>query len=371
MLLVGAGLMIRSFVGLLGSDVGFLADRMVLLRLSGGESASATRERRLEMLARIAALPGVDGVASTNCMPFSSDCTLMPLTGLDGRQLERDEFPPIEVHAVSRGFLQVMRTPLRAGRAFDSRETLGERTAVMVNETAARLLWRGEPAVGRRVAAGARDARPMEVIGVVADVKYDAIDAPSRPAFYFDGDDGSSPGGSVIVARTHGNPSQVMPAIRRVIGGTDPTVAIHGLTTGSELLGRATSSTRFVTILLTSFAIGAALLAALGVYGVLAFLVTQRRREIGVRMAIGAPAASVLAMVVRQGAWLTVIGLALGVVGALAATRLLGTFLFDVEASDIATYGVTVVLVAAAGILAALLPAHRATRVDPAIVLRE
>jgi predicted permease len=371
MLLIGAGLMVRSFRALLRSDIGFSADNVVMLQLSGGDSVAATPARRDEMLARIAALPGMESAASHNCMPFASDCALMPVTRLDGRPLERDEFPPFEMHVISRDYLRAMRIPLRTGRAFDGREASGDRTAVMVNETAARLLWRDEAAVGRSVAAGGPDAAPMEVIGVVADVKYDAIDAPARPAFYFPSSQGFARGGSVIVARTRGQPSQALPAIRRVIAETDPTIAVFGVTTGAELVTRASSSTRFVTLLLTLFGVGAALLAALGVYGVLAYLVTQRQREFGVRMAIGARPSSVLALVVRQGAALTAVGLALGVAGALAATKLLSSFLYGVARGDAVTYAVIVVLVGAAGVLAALIPARRATRVDPVIALRE
>jgi predicted permease len=370
-LLVGAGLMVRSFQALLESDIGFSTDRLVMLRMSGGDSVASSPARRREMLARIAALPGMEAVGSHNCMPFASDCSLMPLTHIDGRPVERGEFPPIELHVISRDYLRAMGIPLRAGRAFDSREGEGERTAVVVNEAAAKLLWRGGTAVGRRVAGGGPDAAPIEVIGVVGDVKYDAIDAPARPAFYFDSNQGFSRGGSVIVARTRGEPSPMVPAIRRVIAETDAMIAIHGVTTGSELLGRAASSTRFVTMLLSAFGIGAALLAALGVYGVLAYLVTQRRREFGVRMAIGAQPSSVLALVVKQGASLTAVGLLLGVAGAIAATRLLRTFLFGVTPGDVATYAVIVALVGAAGVLAALIPARRATRVDPVIALRE
>jgi predicted lysophospholipase L1 biosynthesis ABC-type transport system permease subunit len=210
----------------------------------------------------------------------------------------------------------------------------------------------------------------VEVVGVVADVKYDAIDAPARPAIYFDaGQSGDM--GSVLVARSRGDPTQAMPAVRRVVAETDPTLAIHGVTTGTELIARAASSTRFVTTLLAGFGIAAALLAALGVYGVLAYLVSQRRREFGVRMAIGAQPSSVLALVVWQGVGLTAVGLVLGVVGAIAATRLLGSFLFGVTAGDVATYAVIVLVVGVTGVLAALVPARRATRVDPVIALRE
>jgi putative ABC transport system permease protein len=369
-LLVGAGLMIRSVRALLRSDIGFDANGVVVMQLSGGDTTAAMKLRRSEMLTRIAALPGMEAAASHNCVPFNSDCVLGPLSRIDGREVARDEFPPIEVHVASRDYSRALRIPLRAGRWFDARELPGERTAAVLNETAARLLWRGESPVGRRLSMFDAENPMVEVVGVVADVKYDAIDAPARPAIYFDaGQSGDM--GSVLVARSRGDPTQAMPAVRRVVAETDPTLAIHGVTTGTELIARAASSTRFVTTLLAGFGIAAALLAALGVYGVLAYLVSQRRREFGVRMAIGAQPSSVLALVVWQGVGLTAVGLVLGVAGAIAATRLLGSFLFGVTAGDVATYAVIVLVVGVTGVLAALVPARRATRVDPVIALRE
>jgi putative ABC transport system permease protein len=313
------------------------------------------------------------GAAAThNCVPFGSDCALSPVVNLDGRPLERDEYPPIELHSASSDYLRALQIALRAGRWFDARETSGGGSAVLVNETAARLLWRDQSPIGRRISVGGGDAPPVEVIGVVADVKYEAIDAPARPAIYLHTGQTDRVPGSVLIARTRGgDAAEAIPALRRVVAETDPTLAIHGVMTGEELLARAASSTRFVTTLLVSFGVGAALLAALGVYGVLAYLVSQRRREFGVRMAIGAQRSSVLALVVKQGVGLTVAGLVLGVAGALAATRLLRSFLHGVEPADVPTYVVIIAVVGAAGVLAAIVPALRATRVDPVTALRE
>jgi putative ABC transport system permease protein len=370
-LLVGAGLMVRSFRALLESDVGFTPSNIVVLKLSGGDSASKTFARRDAMLARIASLPGMEAAATYNCAPLGNDCAMMPVSKVDSRLVERGELPPLEVHVVTRDFLRVLRTPLRAGRSFDAREAPGEVTAAMVNESAARLLWRGESPIGRRLSTFRDSTQAVEVIGVVADVKYEAIDGPARPAVYYDAGQFSAVGSSTIIARSRIDPAQALPAIRRVIAEMDPTVGIYGVVTGEELMRRASSGTRFVTTLLAAFGLGAALLAALGVYGVLAYLVTQRQREFGIRMAIGALPSSVLALVVRQGVVLTLIGLVLGVAGAFAATGLLASFLFGVARADALTYGVIVVLVGVTGILAALIPARRATRVDPVIALRD
>jgi ABC-type antimicrobial peptide transport system permease subunit len=192
-----------------------------------------------------------------------------------------------------------------------------------------------------------------------------------RPAIYYDVAQFGAVGGSVVMARTTGNPEAALPAIRRVIAETDPTLAVYGVATGDDMMARATSSTRFVAALLVSFGVTAVLLAALGVYGVLAYLVSQRRREFGVRMAIGAQPASLMTLVVKQGAVLTAVGLVVGVATAVAASRLLSSFLYGVSRGDLATYAVIVIVVGVAGVLAALIPARRATRVDPIIALRE
>jgi predicted permease len=371
-LLVGAGLMVKSFRLLLRSDIGFDPTGVVVMRLSGSDTTQAARLRRAELVQRAANLPGVESAALHNCAPFSPDCAMMLLSKVDGRPLERGELPPIEMHVMTEGYLRALRIPLRAGRSFDIREAPSESpTAVLVNETAARLLWRGQSALGRRLGLGRNPDPGAEVVGVVADVKYDAIDAPSRPAVYIAATQVPRFGGSVLIARARDPSTKIIPAIRRLVAQTDPELATYDVTTGPTMVAQAASSTRFITILLVAFGVGAAMLAALGVYGVLAYLVSQRRREFGVRMAIGAQPRSVLALVVRQGAVLTAVGLGVGVAGALGATRLLRTFLFGVAPSDWPTYLVIMVVVASAGLLAAWIPAQRATRVDPVIALRE
>ena len=243
-------------------------------------------------------------------------------------------------------------------------------TAALVNETAARTLWRGQSPIGRRLSTWMDSTPEAEVIGVVADVKYETIDGPTRPAIYYDVAQWGGRG-SAMVARIAGDAASAVPAMRRVIAEADPTIAVHRVETGDQMMIRAASSTRFVTMLLSSFGIGAALLAALGVYGVLAYLVSQRKREFGIRIAIGAMPSSVLGLVVKQGVVLTAVGLVLGVAGAVAGTRVLSTFLYGVARADLLTYATIIVLVGAAGILAALIPARRATLVDPVIALRE
>ena len=367
-LLVGAGLMTRSFRALVRSDMGFDPDRIVMMRLAGADSP-ATPERRAAMLDRIAALPGVVATATYNCLPLGTGCPLMAVTQVDTRTIARGELPTIESHAVTRDFLRALGIRLRLGRQFDSREKPGGPTAAIINESAARVLWPGVSPIGHRIVTSGDDAS-AEVVGVVADVKYESIDGTARPAIYFDATQGGG-AGSEIVVRTKGGPLAVLPAVRRVIAESDPTLAMYGVATGDDVVSRAASSTRFVTTLLVCFGVVAAFLAALGVYGVLAYLVSQRTREFGVRMAVGAMPSSLMTLVVRQGVVLTIAGLVVGIGGAVTASKLLSSFLYGVARWDPATYVTIAAVVGASGILAAVIPALRATRVDPIVALRE
>lgn len=370
-LLVGAGLTIRSFQSLVRTDLGFDPERLVMMRVSSGESGAAAASRRADYLARIEALPGVAGVAMHNCLPLSGSCSMAPVSAVDDRRVERGELPPIEVHVVSRNYLAVAGTALLAGRTLDEDDAAGRPGVVLVNQAAARLLWPGQSPLGRRLVASMDvDAPPSVVVGVVADTRFDAPDQPVRPAVYVRAEAaGEWP--SVLLVRTRGEPERVIPVIRSTMTAVDPGAALHDVTTGRALVAKAASSLAFISTLLTAFGVSAALLAAMGVYGVLAYMVTQRTREFGIRMAIGASRASVQGLVVRQGAWLTLAGLAAGVVISLSASQLLARFLYGVERGDLVTYGSIVVLIGLLGPLAAFLPARRATRVDPVLALRE
>jgi predicted permease len=320
-------------------------------------------------------MPGAEEVATFNCTPFAADCSMMLMVGsIDGRPVARGEVPPLGYHLISGAYLRAMRIPLLAGRAFDSREATGggAPTAMLVNAAAAKQLWPGLQPIGRRIGMGGRDTTEVEVIGVVGDARYEGVDQPARPAVYLSAAQAGSPDmiPSTLIVRADRAPERLLPSIRREILRLEPGLAISRATTAEALVRGAASSTRFITALLGAFAVAAAFLAAIGVYGVLAYMVAQRTREFGIRMAIGARPESVLALVLRQGAVLTAIGLALGLVGAVAASDLLTRFLYGVGRIDWPTYVAIVLLVGVVGIVAAYIPARRATRVDPLMALR-
>ena len=376
-LLVGAGLMLRSLGELLRVDAGFQPRGLVAMQLAWADSGfAASPARRAALRARVAALPGVESVGEGNCTPLGNDCPRTVVEAVDGAAAAARELPMMEVHDVTPGVFRALGVPLRAGRAFDERDTRADSLAgsppvVIVNQAAARVLWPGVASpVGRRLTAGSTS---REVVGVASDVHYGVPNEPVTPALFFPDalGRGRQSGATLFVRTAPGTrPAAAVPAIRRAIAEVEPSVAAYEARTMEDAARRATSSTRFVTTLLSLFAAVAALLAALGVYGVLAYGVAQRTREFGIRMALGAGARSVLALVLRQGAAMTAVGVAAGVGAALLASRALDRFLVGVARTDAPTLAAVAALVCLTGLLAAYLPARRATRVDPVRALR-
>jgi hypothetical protein len=287
--------------------------------------------------------------------------------------LEAARSSQVQAYTVSPDYFRVMRIPIVEGRGFGPAEQRGTSRGVIISESAARNLSRdGRSAVGRFVEAHGPSRPRSEVIGVVGDTKFESIEGPARPALYFG--NGPATGGPqfrvTVYIRSAADAARVIPLVSREITNADRSIALTGITTGNELVAAAASSTRFVATLLGAFAILASFLAAIGIYGVLTYIVMLRTREYGIRMAIGATSGWVLADVTKYGVALTSAGVALGIGGALGATAVLTRFLYHVARVDATTYVVITIVVAAVGGIAALIPAWRATRVDPAIVLR-
>jgi hypothetical protein len=278
------------------------------------------------------------------------------------------------MHAVSADYFRVMRIPIVEGRGFGPAEEDGTSSGVIISESVARRLSRdGRSVIGRLVEARGPSAPRSEVIGVVGETKFESIEAPASPALYMASDQ-SSEGpqyGTAVFIRSRGAEARVIPLVSREINKVDPSIAISGTTTGEGLVAAAASSTRFVAALLGGFALLAAFLAAMGIYGVLTYMVTLRAREYGIRIAIGATSGWVLADVARHGLMLVGAGLTLGIAGALGSTTILSRFLYEVARVDPITYVGITILVATVGGIAALVPAWRATQLDPAVVLRD
>jgi putative ABC transport system permease protein len=378
MLLVGAGLLLRSFAGLQGLDVGFEPANVLTLKYAAADDDLARRDSRgfkEAVIARLEALPGVRAASIALCPPLAERCSGSVVTQVDGQRFTMGSGSlPIGLHMVTPDHFRTLEIPIVRGRGFTPRDRAGSPRVVVLNETAARRLWPGQDPLGRRLAAAsfffAGGDSTAEVVGIARDVRYGSFEAEAEPDLYYPALQQSFGGTGMIFVRTRGDPLDLLETVRREIHAIDPNIPLFNLMTMEQRAGAALARPRFATTLLGAFAGIALLLAAIGLYGVMAFSVAQRTREIGLRMALGAEQARVLRGVLRQGLLLAGIGIGLGLVGALALQRVIAGMLYGVESSDPLTLAaVSLLMVLAAG-LAALLPARRAARVDPMEALR-
>ena len=397
-LLVGAGLLLRSFVGLVTADRGYDPANVVTavtrnpdfrLRPAGmtpGEMAEARaanqrfQDALVEAVTGLERLPDVEAVGVTSRVPLAvtDAAQVRAQFRVAGRPVASNaaDIPQASVQVVSPGYLEAMRLRLRGGRLLTRLDRADGPPVVVVNETLARQLFGAGRAVGERVLF-AQAGEPAEVVGVVADVKYGglAIEESQAEAFIpLDQAEAAGMGGAValpmIAVRTGGDPLAVVPFLAEAVTEAHPRAALGGVMTMADRLSAAVAQPRFYAVFVGSFAALALFLAAFGVYGLLSYTVSQRRREIGVRMALGARGADILALVVRQGGGLVAAGAAVGLLAAAASARVLERFLFGITTSDGLTFAAAPLVLVAAGLAACWLPARRATRVDPMQALR-
>jgi putative ABC transport system permease protein len=366
-LLVGAGLLMRSFQRLLEVDLGFRPEQAAAWRIETGERFQNNAQRVAffnELIRAVAAVPGVESVGLTDTLPLGRNRSWS--VRAKGETYPEGQVPIVFPRIVDHGYLKTMRIPLRAGRDFMAHDTAESERVLIVNETMARRLWPGREAVGQIAMLGDREWR---VAGVVGNVRHSALEQEAGLEMYLPITQSGS--GSVeLVVRTKLPTETLVPSVRAALNQVDPKLPTSEFQTLGQLVDQATSPKRLVTLLLGSFSLLALILAALGIYGVISYAVTQRTHELGIRVALGADAHDVLKLVIGQGMRPVLIGLALGMVGALTVTRLLTSLLFGVSPSDPHTLtGVTLLLLVVA-LLACYLPARRAAQVDPLIALR-
>jgi predicted permease len=383
MLLMGAGLLIRSGRNLERVSPGFDPSNLLAARLALPLSAYPGEERPAAAVARM-----VEDLSSRSGVAEAAASTRPPMIGdVDyGLRIEgREPVPSNRINArmqlVTPGYLETMRVPLRKGRSFQSTDRRGVARVMIVNETLARLAWPGESALGRRVSCceGGPDTPVWkEVVGVVADTRARGLLTDGFPEFYLPMDQAparsfEANGGSItLVARPSGLKVEALaPLMREAVRGVDPGLPLYDVGTMESRVAASTAMTRFNRLLLTSLGIVGLTLAAVSIYGVIAYLAAQRSREIGVRMALGARPRDVVRLVLRQGLGAVSLGLAIGVVGALAQGRAIESVLFGVSGRDPATLFAVCVLLALAALAASVVPALRASRIDPAKTLAE
>jgi len=368
-LLAGAGLMIESFARLLTARLGAATDHILtaeieLPRTQYPETAQVRFDEQL--LDRISAVPGVQAAAIYNALPARGQ---FDITGLNlGGENGPEAF--VGVHSVSADYFRVFRIPFLSGRNLSDHDRAGAQKVLLVNETAARRLWPGQNPIGKHVwlkvwETGQQEA---EIIGVVGDVRYESLEKPADNDVYVSFR--QYPETANVAVRTAGDPLTMAPVLTGAVHALDKDLPVYGIKTMEQQVAAAASRTRFSTVLLATFAAVALLLAGIGLYGVVAFSVAARTREIGIRMALGARREEVMRLVVGDGMILCGVGVALGLPLALAATRVLTTFLYGTKPGDpIAFAGISVLLGAVAA-LASYIPARRATKVDPLVALR-
>jgi putative ABC transport system permease protein len=370
-LLIGAGLMIRSFARLQSLPIGFSPDHVMTMRVElpryKPEAEVAFDE---QLLSRVGEFSGVVSATVASGTPLSSNsaATIMRIKDQSDGQMN-DQF--VGLQSVGPDYFATLRVPLLRGRSFDERDRDGAKLVAIINETAARKFFPDQDPIGKEIwlGVGWGEKQYGEIVGLVGDVKYERIEEAFKPQVYLPFTQPSEPA-SFLMVRTSQSPLQIVSAVRGAILSLDKSVPIFDVKTLEERSAEATSRTRFSALLLGIFSSLALILGATGVYGVMSYAVSGRTREIGVRMALGAQPRNVLGLVMRDAFFVMFSGVGLGIGGALAATRVLGSQLYGIGTTDTLTFASVSVLLAAVSLAASYVPARRAMKVDPIVALR-
>jgi putative ABC transport system permease protein len=371
-LLIGAGLLGKSFLKLLEVDPGFQPRNVVAMELSLRSAEDEDENRRLslfheQLLNQLAQIPGVAAAGSINSLPMTG-------SGSNGTFLiDNDRARPgyAEYRQASQDYFAAMGIPLLRGRLFQREDGPDSPHVAVISRSLADKVWPGDDPIGQRIQFGNMDGdlRLLNIVGIVGDVREYGLDADVRPAVYAYSLQRPQSSYLSIVARSQADSGALVSAMRRVVQSMDDQIPIT-FRTLEQIFSTSLDSRRFSLVIFGVFASVALLLAAMGIYGVMSYTVSQRTQEIGIRIALGASAKNVLGLTMGQGLKLTMIGVALGGIGALALTRLLASLLFGVSATDPATFAGIALLLTSVALLACYLPARRATKVDPMVALR-
>jgi putative ABC transport system permease protein len=379
-LLAGAALLIVSFNNLINVAPGFQPAQLVVTRVALPAARYGEHTQRIAffdaLYERLRTAPGVQRAAATTSLPFDGPDSRLNLT-IENRT-EQSPFP-VRAHPrlVSTDYFQTMGIPLVRGRAFSDHDTAASTNVAILNEAAARRYWPNEDPIGQRISLGSTDDW-REIVGIVGDTRHEGLDADADPAAFLPQRQrflllgtGFGRTMTVVVRTAAGDAASIAPLIRASVASLDPQLPIGLVRTMDDMIGESIAPRRLNFVLVSAFAVVALVLTAAGLYGVMAYVVVQRTREIGVRVALGATRGQVLALMFRQAGTLTAIGIALGVAGALVLTRSMSSLLFGVSAADPLIYVAVSALLAAVAALAVAVPSSRATRVDPLHALRQ
>jgi predicted permease len=367
-LIAGAGLTIKSFQRLLSVNLGFDPKNALTVNMSipdRYETADARLAYYENILSTIRRLPGVVAVGAERDLPTRGNGEGRRPDGV-GSVIPAGEGPQVAMHHISSDYFKAMGIPLKGGRTFDANDKAGSPIVLIVNEELARRYWPGQDAVGKHLKFGEQE---VPIVGVVGNIRQNGPADAVEPTMYIHVHQQTRSRMSIVI-RTSTDPNSLINSVRQAIWSVDRDQTITGISTLEEVVGSAVSRPRLLASLLALFGILGLTLGALGIYGVLAFTVTQRRQEIGVRVALGAPPKSVLALVVVQGMTLAIAGIILGMVGSFAMAGSLQAVLYDIPATDLVTLAEVGAVLLGTALIASWIPAQRALAIDPAIALR-
>ena len=371
-LVSAAGLMVRSFLRLTSVDTGFRAENVLTVRmlLLPAQKEEYRAEAVREMLDRIRDLPGVVADGSIGILPMEGTNSGTSYYRADRPDPAPNERPGGDVSIITPGYFEAMRIPMIQGRAFNAQDRAGSPLVAILNRSAAHMLFPGEDAVGKRVKVEWAKNDVVEVVGVVADIRHSDVSTPPDPCLFMPNDQQPYPY-TALVVRTVGDPAQLENAIREQIRTVDADQGISKIEEMQQMVSDSIARPRLQATVLTLFGVIALGLASIGLYGLIAFSVAQRAREIGIRVALGASRAGVFRMILGDGLRLTLAGGIIGLAAIIGLTRFLRSLLFEIQPLDPVTLISVICVLIAVSLLACYIPARRATKADPAAVLRE
>jgi len=373
---VGAGLLIQSFARLLRVDPGFRGDHVtaaiVVLPISKYPDTAKRNDFFRQVLGRLEALPGVDSAGAIDALPLSGQDNISEIT-IEGKAPARSTEAALTASTrfISPGYMRTMGMTLLSGRMLDQRDALGKPDGVVINELASQRFWRGEDPLGKRLSLVQRDGQTAwrQVVGIVKGTHHMGLNEPVDAEIYIPAERAPA-APQFLVVRSALPPKSLTPAIRRAVAAVDPNQPVFLVRSMDDVVLDSVAQSRFSMLLVALFGVLALVLSSVGIYGVISYAVSQRIHEFGIRMALGAGRGDVRRMVLRHGLTLAATGVGLGIIGALAVTRLLSSLLFGVRATDPVTFAAVSLVLIGIALAACYIPPRRATRVDPMVALR-
>jgi macrolide transport system ATP-binding/permease protein len=371
-LLIGAGLFIKSLLQARTNSVGFQPQNVLIASIDvglGGYDQNRGTIFYQQLIPRIEALPGVRSASLAKAVPLDVGATQQIGVVIEGLATPRNTNMPVDYNVVTPRYFETLGIPLLEGRDFSQGDSLGSPGVVIVNEALAQRFWPGQHALGKRLAVSGGKGRMLEVVGLAKNSKYYGLREDPRPFIYLPFLQAYRSGMTLHV-NSADDPRSLLNSVRQQVQQLDQGVPIFNVKTMTEHLGVALFELRAAAVLLSVFGLLALFLATSGLYGMMAYSVNQRKKEIGIRMALGAQRSDILKLIIREGMLLTLLGLIIGLAVAAGLTRLLSTLLYGVNAIDLSTYAIVTLLLAGVAFLSSLLPAREATKVDPIRALR-